>query len=110
MTVAIDDQTYLESLVLAESLRRCMTNRKILVILGPAISTKIRQNLEQFFDGVVKLGNDFSGSSEDVKTAAKHSCWSLTIPYTKCVFLDPRLLVLFPLNMHFYIISIMLQF
>ncbi len=107
VTVAIDDETYHESLVLAESLRRCMTNRKILVILGPAVSTRIRHNLEQVFDGVIKLGNDSNGSFEDVKAAARHKCWSLPAPYKKFVFLDPRLLVLLSLNTHFYIISIM---
>ncbi|XP_060922921.1 glycogenin-2 isoform X2 [Limanda limanda] len=88
--------------VVASSLRRHGTTRKIIAMVTPNISEKSRLGLESVFDEVLlvdvmdsedRLHLSMLGRPELGITFTKIHCWTLT-QYSKCVFLDADTMVL----------------
>lgn len=101
VTLATDDTYALGALVLAHSLRRVGTCRKLVVLITPGITSSMRESLSQAFDLVQLVNVMDSGDSANLAlltrpelgiTFTKLHCWRLT-QYKKCVFLDADTLV-----------------
>ncbi|KAM6893531.1 glycogenin-2 [Xenentodon cancila] len=102
VTLVASDSYCQGALVVARSLRRHGTARRIVVMVTPSISKQSRLALEGTFDDVVMVeamdGKDqlrlsLLGRPELGATFAKIHCWTLT-QFSKCVFLDADTLVL----------------
>uniref|UniRef100_A0A3Q2TF42 glycogenin glucosyltransferase n=1 Tax=Fundulus heteroclitus TaxID=8078 RepID=A0A3Q2TF42_FUNHE len=102
VTLAASDSYCQGATVVARSLRRHGTTRRIVVMVTPDISEKSRKGLENVFDEVITV--DMKNSEDQVHLAllgrpelgitfTKIHCWNLT-QYSKCVFLDADTLVL----------------
>jgi len=101
VTLATNDEYSLGALVLAHSLKRCQTQKKIVVMVTSALSDSIRVELSETFDAVVDVEALDSKDAANLAllerpelgiTFTKINCWKLT-QYSKCVFLDADTLV-----------------
>ncbi|PAV69842.1 hypothetical protein WR25_26080 isoform A [Diploscapter pachys] len=101
VTLATNDDYARGALVLAHSLRRVNTTRKLHVMITNQVSVRLRQELEAVFDAVSVVDVMDSNDPENLAlisrpdlgcTFTKLNCWRLT-QYTKCVFLDADTLV-----------------
>ncbi|KAK6617983.1 hypothetical protein RUM44_002425 [Polyplax serrata] len=101
VTLATNDSYSLGALVLAHSLRKSNTAHKLAVLITPAVSQPIREQLARVFD-VIKVV-DVVDSKDQAHLAlmkrpelgvtfTKIHCWTLT-EFDKCVFLDADTLV-----------------
>uniref|UniRef100_A0A914UTH8 glycogenin glucosyltransferase n=1 Tax=Plectus sambesii TaxID=2011161 RepID=A0A914UTH8_9BILA len=102
VTLATNDAYALGALVLAQSLRRAETTRKIHCLVTPGVSGGMREHMNSVFDAVTQVDILNSGDQENLQligrpdlgvTFTKLHCWRLT-QYTRCVFLDADTLVL----------------
>jgi len=102
VTLATNDSYSVGALVLAASLRRVNTTRKLVILTTNNISSAILAALKAAFDEVVVVEPLDSGDLPHLTllerpdlgiTFTKLHCWTLT-KYTKCVFLDADTLVL----------------
>lgn len=102
VTLATSDSYSQGAKVVARSLRRHGTTRRIVVMVTPNISEQSRKTLENVFDEVItvdvknsedQLHLSMLGRPELGVTFTKIHCWNLT-QYSKCVFLDADTLVL----------------
>jgi glycogenin glucosyltransferase len=102
VTLATNDGYALGALVVAQSLRKVGTQRKIVVLTSKHISDLLRKTLETSFDEVVVVEELNSNDKERLRlltrpelgvTFTKINCWLLE-KYTKCVFLDSDVVVL----------------
>lgn len=102
MTLATTDSYCKGATVVARSLRRYGTTRRIVVMVTPNISEQSRLDLDNMFDEVIMV--DLMDSEDRVHlsllgrpdlgiTFTKIHCWTLT-QYSKCIFLDADTLVL----------------
>ncbi|XP_029931049.1 glycogenin-2 [Myripristis murdjan] len=102
VTLVTTDAYCMGATVVAQSLRRHGTTRRIVVMVTPNVSQEPRLALERMFDEVVLV--DVMDSRDQVRlswlrrpelgtTFTKIHCWTL-IQYSKCVFLDADTLVL----------------
>lgn len=102
VTLATNDSYALGALVLASSLRRSGTTRKIVIMITPeGLSRPMRSQLESAFDEVVdvtlldskdKVNLALLERPELGVTFTKLHCWCL-VQYSKCVFLDADTMV-----------------
>ena len=102
MTLATNDSYALGALVLASSLKRTNTARKIVVMVTPeGLSPPMKSQLNSAFDEVVdvslldskdKVNLSLMERPELGVTFTKLHCWRL-VQYTKCVFLDADTMV-----------------
>jgi len=101
VTLATNDEYSLGALVLAHSLKRCKTTKKIVVMVTSSISDGIRAELSETFDAVINVDALDSKDAANLAllerpelgiTFTKINCWKLT-QYSKCVFLDADTLV-----------------
>lgn len=102
MTLVTTDSYCMGATVVARSLRRHGTTRRIVVMVTPNVSEHSRFALENVFDEVItvdvmdskdRLHLSLLGRPELGITFTKIHCWTLT-QYSKCVFLDADTLVL----------------
>uniref|UniRef100_A0A3Q1EC69 glycogenin glucosyltransferase n=1 Tax=Acanthochromis polyacanthus TaxID=80966 RepID=A0A3Q1EC69_9TELE len=107
VTLVTTDSYCMGATVVARSLRRHGTTRRIVVMVTPNVSEHSRFTLENMFDEVItvdvmdskdRLHLSLLGRPELGITFTKIHCWTLT-QYSKCVFLDADTLVS-PLNIH----------
>jgi len=101
VTLATNDEYSLGALVLAHSLKRCQTQKKIVVMVTSSLSNSIRAELSETFDAVIDVEALDSKDAANLAllerpelgiTFTKINCWKLT-QYSKCVFLDADTLV-----------------
>lgn len=101
VTLATNDSYSVGALVLAASLRRVETTRKLVILTTSGISPSMVDKLNDAFDEVVVVDPLDSGDLPNLMlmdrpelgiTFTKLHCWTLT-KYTKCVFLDADTLV-----------------
>lgn len=101
VTLATNDSYSVGALVLAASLRRVNTTRKLVILTTAGISPSMVDKLNDAFDEVVVVNPLDSGDLPNLMlmdrpelgiTFTKLHCWTLT-KYTKCVFLDADTLV-----------------
>jgi glycogenin glucosyltransferase len=102
VTLATNDGYALGALVVAQSLRKVGTQRRLVVLVTKTISELLRQTLDENFDEVVLVDELNSNDSEHLNllcrpelgvTFTKINCWLLE-KYSKCVFLDADVVVL----------------
>jgi len=102
VTLATNDGYALGALVVAQSLRKVGTQRKLVVMISKTLSDIIRQTLQTSFDDVVVVDELNSNDKEHLRllsrpelgvTFTKINCWLLE-KYSKCVFLDADVVVL----------------
>ncbi|KAM3857250.1 glycogenin-2 [Diretmus argenteus] len=102
VTLATTDPYCMGATVVAQSLRRHGTTRRIVVMVTPNVSEESRLALEKVFDEVILVDVVDSGDRVHLSwlgrpelgiTFTKLHCWTLT-QYSKCVFLDADTLVL----------------
>ncbi|XP_015259543.1 PREDICTED: glycogenin-1-like isoform X2 [Cyprinodon variegatus] len=102
VTLAASDSYCQGATVVATSLRRHATTRRIVAMVTPNISEQSRKGLEDVFDEVITVEAMNSedplhlamlGRPELGVTFTKIHCWNLT-QFSKCVFLDADTLVL----------------
>ncbi|XP_061571780.1 glycogenin-2 [Cololabis saira] len=102
VTLVTSDSYVQGAVVVARSLRRHGTTRRIVVMVTPNISEQSRLALRSVFDAVVAV--DVMDSEDQVRlsllgrpelgsTFTKIHCWTL-VQFSKCVFLDADTLVL----------------
>jgi len=102
VTLATNDSYCLGAVVLANSLKRSGTTRKIVVMITPnTISNSMMQLLDATFDELVNVETFDSEDAANLAllerpelgiTFTKLHCWKL-VQYTKCVFLDADTMV-----------------
>ncbi|CDI98113.1 glycogenin 1 [Echinococcus multilocularis] len=102
VTLATNDEYCCGALVLADSLQKAGTTKKLVCMITNSVSDKMRATLEEFFDHVELVDVLDSSDLENLKllsrpelgvTFTKLHCWRLT-QYSKCVFMDADTLVL----------------
>jgi glycogenin glucosyltransferase len=102
VTLATNDGYALGALVVAQSLRKVGTQRRLVVMISNNLSDLIRRTLESSFDEVVVVEELNSHDTEHLGllrrpelgiTFTKINCWLLE-KYSKCVFLDADVVVL----------------
>jgi glycogenin glucosyltransferase len=102
VTLATNDGYALGALVVAESLRKVGTKRRLVVLISNNVSDLLRRTLGTSFDEVVVVEELNSNDSEHLSllarpelgvTFTKINCWLLE-KYSKCVFLDADVVVL----------------
>ncbi|CAL8118587.1 unnamed protein product [Orchesella dallaii] len=93
VTTVVEDKSVANALVLANSLRRTFTKKKIVVLASPTLETKNRKLLTSTFDQVFCLDPYAVNGWIGLKDYAKLECLKLTL-FGKCVYLDPEVLVL----------------
>ncbi|KAK0153611.1 Glycogenin-2 [Merluccius polli] len=102
VTLATTDGYCMGATVVAQSLRRHGTSRRIVVMISPGVSDESRCALQQVFDEVVRVDVLDSGDRAGLArlgrpelgvTFTKLHAWTL-MRYRKCVFLDADTLVL----------------
>uniref|UniRef100_A0A3Q1EC58 glycogenin glucosyltransferase n=1 Tax=Acanthochromis polyacanthus TaxID=80966 RepID=A0A3Q1EC58_9TELE len=112
VTLVTTDSYCMGATVVARSLRRHGTTRRIVVMVTPNVSEHSRFTLENMFDEVItvdvmdskdRLHLSLLGRPELGITFTKIHCWTLT-QYSKCVFLDADTLVS-PLNIQQHILA-----
>ncbi|VDM26072.1 unnamed protein product, partial [Hydatigera taeniaeformis] len=96
VTLATNDEYCCGALVLADSLRKVGTTKKLVCMITTCVSDNMRTALEAFFDHIELVDVLDSSDSENLKllarpdlgvTFTKLHCWRLT-QYSKCVFMD----------------------
>jgi len=101
VTLTTNDTYALGALVLAHSLKKVKTTRKMVVMITPGVSGRIREELGKIYDEVIEVNIHDSNDTENLGlinrpdlgiTFTKLHCWRLT-QYKKCVFLDADTLV-----------------
>ena len=102
VTLATNDSYALGALVLASSLKRSGTTRKIVIMITPeGLTRPMKSQLENAFDEVVdvslldskdKINLALLERPELGVTFTKLHCWCL-VQYSKCVFLDADTMV-----------------
>ncbi|CAL8093037.1 unnamed protein product [Orchesella dallaii] len=94
VTAALDDHDVIKALVLAQSLRKLGTDKRLALITGPNLSDKNKAALKKVFDITFPIEQNFSNlngfKSEDY---AKIFAFSLQF-FDNCVYLTPSSLVL----------------
>lgn len=102
VTLVTTDAYCMGAAVVAHSLRRHGTTRRIVVMVTPNVSKESRRVLKRMFDEVImvnvmdsrdRVHLSWLGRPELGTTFTKIHCWTL-IQYSKCVFLDADTLVL----------------
>ncbi|UJR16579.1 hypothetical protein I4U23_003479 [Adineta vaga] len=102
VTLATNDGYALGALVVAQSLRKVGTQRRLVVMISKTLSDLLRQTLETSFDEVVVVDELNSRDEQHLRllarpelgvTFTKINCWLLE-KYSKCVFLDSDIVVL----------------
>ncbi|KAL5108980.1 Glycogenin-1 [Taenia crassiceps] len=102
VTLATNDEYCCGALVLADSLRKVGTSKKLVCMVTNSVSDKMRTALDDFFDHIELVDVLDSSDSDNLKllsrpdlgvTFTKLHCWRLT-QYSKCVFMDADTLVL----------------
>lgn len=102
VTLATNDGYALGALVLAESIRKSGSTKRLTIMTSKNISDSIRKILEDKFDELVLVDELNSNDDEHLNllsrpelgvTFTKLNCWLLT-QFSKCVFLDADCLVL----------------
>ncbi|XP_018560017.1 glycogenin-2 [Lates calcarifer] len=102
VTLATTESYCMGATVVARSLRRHGTTRRIVVMVTPNISQSSRLGLKSVFDEVIEVDVMDSGDRLHLAllgrpelgvTFTKIHCWTLT-QYSKCVFLDADTLAL----------------
>ncbi|CAF2817817.1 unnamed protein product [Rotaria sp. Silwood2] len=102
VTLATNDGYALGALVVAQSLRKVGTQRRLVVMISKNLSDLMKRTLETSFDEVVIVEELDSHDIENLSllsrpelgvTFTKINCWLLE-KYSKCVFLDADILVL----------------
>jgi glycogenin glucosyltransferase len=102
VTLATNDGYALGALVLAQSIRKVGTQRRLVIMISNSLSDLIRRTLETSFDEVVVVSELNSNDDEHLRllsrpelgvTFTKINCWLLE-KYSKCVFLDADCIVL----------------
>jgi len=102
VTLATNDAYCLGALVLAHSLKRVGTSRKIVIMVTDSVTPSMKTKLGSIFDEVVTVNIMDSQDDTNLRlltrpdlgvTFTKLHCWKLT-QYSKCVFLDADTLVL----------------
>ncbi|CAF1571248.1 unnamed protein product [Rotaria sp. Silwood1] len=102
VTLATNDGYALGALVVAQSLRKVGTQRRLVVMISKNLSDLIKRTLETSFDEIVIVEEMNSHDDEHLHllrrpelgvTFTKINCWLLE-KYSKCVFLDADVLVL----------------
>jgi glycogenin glucosyltransferase len=102
VTLATNDGYALGALVLAQSIRKVGTKRRLVIMISNSLSDLIRRTLETSFDEVVVVSELNSNDDEHLRllsrpelgvTFTKINCWLLE-KYSKCVFLDADCVVL----------------
>jgi len=102
VTLATNDGYALGALVVAQSLRKVGTQRRLVVLVSKTLSELLRRTLETSFDEVILVDELDSNDSENLRllarpelgvTFTKINCWLLE-QYSKCVFLDADIVVL----------------
>ncbi|CAL8109975.1 unnamed protein product [Orchesella dallaii] len=91
ITSVIDDQEANKAVVLAASLRKVLTKRKIVVIFSPNISKDTRDLLRQKFDLTVLIDEN-KPDGVDAREFAKIFAFSFNV-FSKCVYLSASTLV-----------------
>lgn len=112
VTLATNDSYSLGAMVLAHSLRRVGTTRRLVVMVTRGVTEPMQEQLRATFDDVRVVDVLDSGDSVNLGllsrpdlgiTFTKLHCWRLT-QYTKCVFLDADTLVRLGYIIHTYIL------
>jgi len=102
VTLATNDGYALGALVVAQSLRKVGTQRRLVVLVTKNLSDLLRQTLQKSFDEVVSVEELNSDDKEHLSLLSrpelgvsftKINCWLLE-KYSKCVFLDADVVVL----------------
>ncbi|XP_055867716.1 glycogenin-1-like isoform X1 [Biomphalaria glabrata] len=102
VTLATNDTYALGCLVLAHSLRRVGTTRKLVVMVSVGVSDSVRGQLGSVFDQIVPVNVLDSSDTCNLAllgrpdlsvTFTKFHCWRLT-QFKKCVFMDADTLVI----------------
>ncbi|CAF1593498.1 unnamed protein product [Rotaria sp. Silwood1] len=102
VTLATNDGYALGALVVAQSLRKVGTQRRLVIMISKNLSDLIKRTLETSFDEIVIVEEMNSHDDEHLHllrrpelgvTFTKINCWLLE-KYSKCVFLDADVLVL----------------
>lgn len=102
VTLATNDSYALGGLVLANSLKRAKTTRKIVIMISNGVTDAMKAQLVEAFDEVVDVKVLDSEDVENLEllerpelgiTFTKLHCWKL-VQYSKCVFLDADTLIL----------------
>ena len=103
VTLATNDSYALGALVLANSLKRSGTSRKIVIMVSlDGLSEYMKNQLSNIYDEVIDVKVLDSKDQKNLAllerpelgiTFTKLQCWNL-IQYTKCVFLDADTLVM----------------
>ncbi|ODM98078.1 Phenolphthiocerol synthesis polyketide synthase type I Pks15/1 [Orchesella cincta] len=92
VTMAENDTSAVQAMVLAKCLRRVVTTRKIAVVVCEGVSDTYRKLLQATFDQCVKLDMPYERNGIPLQFYAKVFCWS--IPFMrKCIFLDYHTMV-----------------
>lgn len=101
VTLATNDSYAVGALVLAASLRKVKTTRKIVIVTTSTISSSVSRQLNTAFDEVIVVEPMDSGDLSHLQlmnrpelgvTFTKLHVWTLT-QFTKCVYLDADTLV-----------------
>lgn len=92
VTVAYSEETCLQALVLAKSLRRVVTAAKTVVLITEEIEQSLRIVLSDVFDVVLCLQVDLNSTNLSPLDKGRVFAWSLTM-YQKCIVVDPHLMV-----------------
>lgn len=102
VTLATNDSYALGGLVLAHSLRRVNTTKKIAIMISNGVTEAMRTQLSSAFDELIDVKELDSQDPENLEllerpdlgiTFTKLHCWKL-VQYSKCVFLDADTLIL----------------
>jgi glycogenin glucosyltransferase len=102
VTLATNDSYALGALVVAQSLRKVGTQKRLVVLISKTLSDLLRRTLETSFDEIVLVEELNSNDTEHLRllsrpelgvTFTKINCWLLE-KYSKCVFLDSDIVVL----------------
>jgi glycogenin glucosyltransferase len=102
VTLATNDTYALGAMVLANSLKRVQTAKKLHCLVTTGVSSGMKDHLNEVFDAVTTVNVLDSEDAENLAligrpdlgvTFTKLHCWRLT-QYSKCVFLDADTLVL----------------
>ncbi|CAL8087668.1 unnamed protein product [Orchesella dallaii] len=93
VTAALSDEDVPTALTLSFSMREAMSNRKIGVIISPAVSPSFMALVDQCFDIVFPLHENWNKASLPTDQFAKLFTFTLK-SFKKCVFLEPTMLII----------------
>ncbi|CAL8113283.1 unnamed protein product [Orchesella dallaii] len=92
VTMAENDASAVKAMVLAKSLRRVVTTRKIAVVVCEGVSDIYRKLLQATFDQCLKLDMPYERNGVPLRFYVKVFCWSMPF-MRKCIFLDYQTMV-----------------